>query len=295
MITLDASEVTVDQNGRVTNSGTFQDVLADTVTLAASIGTIVDNGDGTWSWSLDTTNPGSAIPGSATVTVTATDSDVATSSATFVATDEEDSGPTIDALVTDATFEDKAGENEAVTLSGAFSGSSLDTHSVRIDWGDGTVVTTGVDELAGTFGAEHVYGQGGVFKVTVTLSDDDGLSTVASIESVVSGVGSVDGVLQIVGTNRNDRINIRRAGNRLAVWTDINRGWRFFDSSSISEIKVLACEGNDRVWTSSRCLWAEWQRLCRWGIGARLCLRWRWLGYRARRQRCRRALRFQWA
>ena len=41
-LTVDSASVTVDEGQRASNSGTYADVPADTVTLTASIGTIVD-------------------------------------------------------------------------------------------------------------------------------------------------------------------------------------------------------------------------------------------------------------
>lgn len=70
----------------LTNTGTWTDVAADTVTLTASIGTVTKNSNGTWNWSLPTT----AAINNQTVTITGTDEDGGSSGVTF----------TIDALVT---------------------------------------------------------------------------------------------------------------------------------------------------------------------------------------------------
>lgn len=63
----------------LTNSGTWADVSADTVTLSASLGTVTRNTDGTWSWSF--------VPSQAyaneTVTITATDEDGGSSQIQF--------------------------------------------------------------------------------------------------------------------------------------------------------------------------------------------------------------------
>jgi hypothetical protein len=80
-VTADNATVTVDEGLPAINSGTFGDVDAgDTVTLNASVGTVTDNGDDTWSWSLDTDD---GPTDSQTVTITATDSHGAQSTATF--------------------------------------------------------------------------------------------------------------------------------------------------------------------------------------------------------------------
>jgi VCBS repeat-containing protein len=72
--------VTVDEGQTATNTGTFADPGVDTVSLAASIGTIVDNGDGTWSWSFATSD---GPDDSQTVIITATDSDGAVTNTMF--------------------------------------------------------------------------------------------------------------------------------------------------------------------------------------------------------------------
>src|SRR6185436_5775957 len=55
-VAADNASVTVSEGATAGNSGTFDDVGADIVTLAASVGTITDNGNGTWSWSFNTTD-----------------------------------------------------------------------------------------------------------------------------------------------------------------------------------------------------------------------------------------------
>lgn len=87
-----APELTVAQSvvvgnvlSTLTNSGTWSDVAADTVTLTASKGTVVKNADGTWNWSL----PAVAAINGEVVTITATDEDGGTSNVVF----------TMDALV----------------------------------------------------------------------------------------------------------------------------------------------------------------------------------------------------
>ncbi len=61
------------------NAGTVGDVDGDNVSLAVSIGTIVNNGDGTWSWSYQT----DGTTADQTVIVTASDGNGGSDSATF--------------------------------------------------------------------------------------------------------------------------------------------------------------------------------------------------------------------
>lgn len=69
----------------LSNTGTYADIATDTVTLSASLGAIVKNNDGTWSWSI---LPSTAFTGQL-VTITAQDEDGGSSVSTF----------TMDALV----------------------------------------------------------------------------------------------------------------------------------------------------------------------------------------------------
>ncbi len=77
-VAADQATVTVDAGQTAVATGTLSDPGNDIASLTASVGTIVDNGDGTWSWSF----PAQDESESQTVTVTVTDSDgeVATTS-----------------------------------------------------------------------------------------------------------------------------------------------------------------------------------------------------------------------
>ncbi len=90
-IGVDATTVTVSAGELASMSGTHSDVGLDTVTLSASLGTVTDGGDGTWSWLLDTTGQPN---GSQSVTITATDSDGGNGSIPFTLT-ISDAGPSI--------------------------------------------------------------------------------------------------------------------------------------------------------------------------------------------------------
>lgn len=72
--------VTVNESQTAINTGTVSDANGDAVTLAASVGTVVNHGDGTWSWSFATTD---GPPQSQTVTITANDGHAGISSASF--------------------------------------------------------------------------------------------------------------------------------------------------------------------------------------------------------------------
>jgi hypothetical protein len=72
--------VAVNAGSTAHNTGTFGDPGDDVVMLAASVGAVADNGNGTWTWSFGTT---AGIDDSQPVTITATDSDGAQTELNF--------------------------------------------------------------------------------------------------------------------------------------------------------------------------------------------------------------------
>ena len=82
-VVADNAAVTVDEGQTAVNTGTFADPGADIVTLTASVGTVTA-GAGTWSWSFETTD---GPDESQTVTISATDSDGATTTTIFTLTE----------------------------------------------------------------------------------------------------------------------------------------------------------------------------------------------------------------
>ena len=71
--------VSVNEGSTANNSGSVTDPGNDISSITASIGSVINNGDGTWSWTYVPTDG----PESPTVTITATDADGATGTTTF--------------------------------------------------------------------------------------------------------------------------------------------------------------------------------------------------------------------
>jgi Ca2+-binding RTX toxin-like protein len=147
------------------------------------------------------------------------------------------------------------GENDTITVSGAFTDvGTLDTHTVMIDWGDGTVGPGLVDPATRTFAGQHAYAAGGIFTVTITLADDDlGVSTVIETVFVTgAGVQTIGGkqVLFVVGTNDADQVTINQVGSGATrVHADFlhdKGGHRTFDQP-IDEIRVVLVGGDDHA------------------------------------------------
>ena len=167
--------------------------------------------------------------------------------------------PVITAFSSDATFADKAEEGEAVNITASFTDvGNLDTHSAVINWGDGSsdeVVTVNQGNGVGSIAGTHVYGNGGVFTITLTLTDDDRGSDVELTTAVVTGAGINNNILQIVGTNEDDNVFINLTGKgHLRVHTDFfNDGsFRNFNQSDVDQIRVYLCDGDDHATISSR-------------------------------------------
>jgi cellulase (glycosyl hydrolase family 5)/Big-like domain-containing protein/PKD domain-containing protein len=64
---------------------------------------------------------------------------------------------------------------------------TADTHTARVDWGDGTSAPATVQESlgAGTLTASHAYSAAGVYRVGATVTDDDGAAASAALDAVV--------------------------------------------------------------------------------------------------------------
>ena len=259
VITALAVSPTVDEDGTVSLTGAFTDVgIADTHTVSVDWGegspeaaaVVQAAGSGTFSAShqyLDDDPTGSPAD-TYTITVTVTDDDTGSDTAT-VDTIVANVDPTIDAIASDATFADKAEEGETVTVSGAFSDvGTLDTHTASIDWGDGTVTAATVVQGAGggTYSGDHAYTSGGVYAVTVTVTDDDTGSATATTTAVVTGVGVNGGVLQVVGTNGDDKVKVKLKHGDLEVSADfLDPKQRSYDASSVTSIEIWLCDGDD--------------------------------------------------
>ena len=83
-LTSNQATVTVSEGSTAVNTGTFDDESRTTVTLSASLGTVITNGAaGTWSW-VDTQT--GVTGGPTTVTITATDAAGLMATTTFTVT-----------------------------------------------------------------------------------------------------------------------------------------------------------------------------------------------------------------
>jgi hypothetical protein len=159
-----------DEGDTLSTGGAFTDQDGnDTLTLTAdngTVGTFTDNGDGTWDWSLTTTDD---VP-AGTITVTADDGEHADATDSFDY-EAQNVAPTLSALtLTDGTATACIGGNE-VGLGFSWTDPGVDdTFTGTIDWGDGTQTLFSASPVD----TSHTYLLAGDFTITVTVNDDDG-------------------------------------------------------------------------------------------------------------------------
>ncbi len=254
------SAASIDEGDSVTVSGTFVDPALGEVTETFSgsaawsdgASTAVVVGAGTFSTErtfLDD-DPFTATPSdNFTVDVTINDDDLGSGVATSPVLTVNNVAPVITSIDSSATFADKAEEGETVTVSGAFTDvGTLDTHTAVIDWGDGDIEPATVVQAVGggTYTADHTYLAGGVFTVTVTITDDDTGAASDSTLAVVTGVGINGGVLQIVGTAGADHVDVKAIRDEIDVFADfVSPKHRRFDLAAVTSVEVWLCEGDD--------------------------------------------------
>jgi len=240
----------VDSPGEHTVHIDWGDGSSDSLGLAADDNDIVDIVAGHTYLDDDPTDTPSDVY---TVVVTVVDdADVETTVEATVTVNNV--APVIGELTSSAASLGDVAEGETVTVTGSFTDvGTLDTHTAVIDWGDGTTSSADIveDAGAGSLSASHEYAAGGIYEIQVTLTDDDTGSDAGAATAVISGAGVHDGVLQIIGTNANDRVKINQQGNGKmkvhAGFLNARGKQRTFDTADIEKIEILLGDGNDRA------------------------------------------------
>ncbi|MAT15729.1 MAG: hypothetical protein CMJ46_10735, partial [Planctomyces sp.] len=170
-VAADNENITVDEGDSATNSGTYFDAEGFEVTLSASVGTIQDNGDGTWIWSWDTSD---GPDDSQTVTVTATNERGLSTDTTFELV-VENVAPVITGVTdTSTSF------GNPITISANITDAGIDTpFTIVWDMGDGTIFND-VSEVT------HTYAAGGEYFASLTVTDSDGAESTKDFRVVIA-------------------------------------------------------------------------------------------------------------
>lgn len=217
ILTIDNQTVPIEEGQTAENSGTVYDPDGDPITLGASVGTITDLGDGTWSWTFSSSD---GPDDSQLVTITADDGRGGHASNTFSLSVSNippvvGAGPDVSLIL-----------GEVFYGNGSFYDAGQDSWSATVDYsaGQGSVPLV----LYGTaFELNYEYAEPGEYFVVVTVMDDDGgvgtddlvvvvQSTVEAIQDLCDLVESYDldhGINNSLITKLNAAIQILEDGN----------------------------------------------------------------------------------
>jgi PKD repeat protein len=196
--------------------------------------------------------------GSFAVTVSVTDAGGASGAANLAA-------PIVNVAPQNLAFAGPAAGSRGQTLNftGSFTDPGLnDTHTARIDWGDGSIsspVVTGSGSAFRQLAATHTYQTSGTYQATLTVSDDDGGSASRQIEVVVQtaqvpGVALRNGLLEIVGSEQSDSITVAVVqGGGLNVFGSLGGATvsQSFAAGSVLQIVAQMGGGSDMLTISS--------------------------------------------
>lgn len=156
-------------------------------------------------------------------------------------------------------------EGEPVTLDNIVitDAGSLDTHSITIDWGDGTVNELGIVPSR-RFCASHIYTEKGSYNASVTVTDSDGaifvrqFSVTAELQVIDLNVSIADNRnVELVFTSvENKSYDILYCDNDSVLTINSKRLWKtaeriegglFIDSGDDDGFDNIAGTGDDRV------------------------------------------------
>ena len=141
-----------------------------------------------------------------------------------------------------------------VSLTGKFHDPGIDTHRVRVAWGDGVVEEVSVQEASETFSGSHTYARGGIYRVVVTAIDSDGAESQPVVtQAWVQGMGLIDGVLYVIGSEGKDRITVSNAGRRdtqiaaKPLFPGVTIPQQTFLINDFSRIEIYGRGGDDEI------------------------------------------------
>ena len=181
VLATDQASVSVNEGQTAANTGTVSDGEGDTVSLSASVGSVVNNGDGTWSWSFLTSD---GPTDSQTVTITGDDGQGGTSTTTFGLT-VDNVAPTITSVSNNGPI--FTGGSATITVAASDVAGAADPLAYSFDCDNNGSFEVGPQ--AGT-SAACTFATAGSKTVNVQVSDGDG--GVATGSNVVTVVADAD-------------------------------------------------------------------------------------------------------
>ncbi len=181
----DQASVAVNETQTATNSGTVSDGNGDSVTLSASVGAVVNNGDGTWSWSFTT---GDGPTDSQTVTITGDDGQGGTSTTSF-SLSVDNVAPTITSVSNNGPI--LVGGSANITVAASDVAGAADPLAYSFDCDNNGSFEVGPQ--AGN-SASCTFASAGSFPVNVQVSDGDGGTATGSTVVTVVADADHDGI-----------------------------------------------------------------------------------------------------
>ncbi|WP_339744496.1 cadherin domain-containing protein [uncultured Rubinisphaera sp.] len=196
-------------------------------------------------------------PQSVTVTVEVSDgTNVSTAQTTLTI---NNIAPNITTLNSSNSDLEDISESGYVTLDGSFFDPALnaDTHTVMVDWGDGSAIESiSVDQLNDSFAGGHQYAAGGIYTILVTAIDEDGgTSSTLTTQAIVQGINVVDGELFIIGSDGSDLVFVTKYGGSYHILTCFEGSGVSYtteSTSGIDSLTILTGGENDLVKVDTR-------------------------------------------
>ncbi|WP_406696632.1 YDG domain-containing protein [Singulisphaera sp. Ch08] len=228
-----------------TLSGTVAGIhYGDAITATYSTTATANSAVGTYSITVSLADPGGKL----------SNYEVLTTLGTLTVTPPLNEVPRI-GLLTSSSPNGRVAEGELVLVAGLFSDSDRrDKHTAVIDWGDGTTTTAGILELfgVGALAGSHSYANGGIYTITVSLSDDWS-SASKSTQVVVAGAVIKNRVLYVIGSNDDDNVTVSQsASNQTQIQANFLHGQsKTFSSTLYDSMVVLLGDGDDRATIAS--------------------------------------------
>ena len=196
-IQLDIAAVTGSEGDLLTLTGRAADPDGNLSTLAATLGTVQLNADGTFAWTF---MPSDNL--NTNVVLTATDAFGAVATASFTV-NVDNLAPMLGA--TSATL--NATTRTLTIQSSVTDPGRADTHVFTIQWGDGTSSDV-VPATSGSVVAAHQYSVSGPITIAVKVRDDDGASSfTTSVRQVIPGFALRNRELFVYGSSQSDSIS----------------------------------------------------------------------------------------
>lgn len=206
-LTAHQPSVTVNEGQTAHNSGTVsEDPNGDAYTLAASIGTVTANGDGTWSWSYDTTD---GPDESRTVKITASDG-VDASTVRFPLT-VKDVPPTV--TITAPASGTAVVVGSSVTVTASVTDPGDDAITCWFNWDDGNGLVGPAPPSGGTCSQSKELSSAGTFTVWVVVQADSPYVMASTLVVVYDPGGHVTGDGSIGSATFHTNVKYKRGAS----------------------------------------------------------------------------------